>query len=48
MLRLKHSQIDIKIQVLREELKNAESSGNDLVPLMQKIEELQTRKNNIL
>ena len=45
--RLEQSQITSQIQTLREELKNAESSGIDSSPLMKKIEELQTQKKNL-
>jgi DNA primase len=45
--RLKQNWITTQIQSLREELKNAESSGSDPIPLMKKIEELQTQKNNL-
>ena len=47
VVRLEQNQINTWIQSLREELKNAESSGLDPLPLMKKIEELQTLKNNI-
>ena len=46
--RLEQAQINSHIQSIREELKNVESSGLDPTPLMQKIEELQARKKNIL
>ena len=46
--RLEQSQINSQIQIFREELKNAESAGLNPISIMQKIEELQTRKNNIL
>jgi len=45
--RLEQNWITTQIQSLREELKNAESSGRDPIPLMKKIEELQTQKNNL-
>ena len=45
--RLEQNWITTQIQSLREELKNAESSGSDPIPLMKKIEELQTQKNNL-
>ena len=45
--RLEQNWITPQIQSLREELKNAESSGSDPIPLMKKIEELQTQKNNL-
>jgi len=45
--RLEQSLITSQIQTLREELKNAESSGMDPIPIMKKIEELQTRKKNL-
>ena len=45
--RLEQSQINAQIQSFREELKNAESSGIDIVPLMRKIEELQNQKKNL-
>ena len=46
--RLEQGQINSQIQSFRKELKNAESSGLDPVPIIKKIEELQTRKKNIL
>ena len=45
--RLEQSQINAQIQTLREELKNAESSGIDSTPIMKKIEELQYQKKNL-
>jgi DNA primase len=45
--RLEQNWLNIHIQSIREELKNAESSGNDPLPLMKKIDEFQSRKNNI-
>ena len=45
--RLEQNWLNIHIQSIREELKNAESSGTDSIPLMKKIEELQTRKKNL-
>ena len=47
MARLEQSQINTQIQTLREELKNAESSGIDPIPLMKKIVELQTQKKDL-
>ena len=46
--RLEQSQINSQIQLFREELKIAESSGLNPISLIQKIEKLQTRKKNIL
>ena len=46
--RLEQGQINSQIQSFRKELKNAESSGLDPVPIIKKIEELQNRKKNIL
>ena len=45
MTRLEQSLITTQIQALREELKTTESSRIDPIPIMKKIEELQTRKN---
>ena len=45
--RLEQNWLNIHIQSIREELKNAESSGNDLLSLMKKIDELQAQKNNL-
>ena len=45
--RLEQNWLNIHIQSIREDLKNAESSGNDPIPLMKKIDEFQSRKNNI-
>ena len=47
VLRLEQNWINIHIQSLRDELKNAESSGRDLIPIMEKIEELQDQKKNL-
>ena len=44
--RLQQNWINTQIQSLREELKNAETSGSDPIPLIKKIDELQTHKNN--
>jgi len=45
--RLEQNWLNTHIQSLREELKSAESSGNDLLSLMKKIDELQAQKNNL-
>ena len=47
VLRLEQSWINVHIQSLREELKNAESAGRDLISIMKKIEELQDQKKNL-
>ena len=47
VLRLEQSWINVHIQSLREELKNAESAGRDPTPIMRKIEELQDQKKNL-
>ena len=47
VLRLEQSWINVHIQSLREELKNAESAGRDPIPIMKKIEELQTKKKKL-
>ena len=47
VLRLEQSWINVHIQSLREELKNVESAGRDLIPIMKKIEELQNQKKNL-
>ena len=47
VMRLEQNWIDIQIQSLREELKNAESSGKDSTLFIKKIEELQSQKNNL-
>jgi len=47
VLRLEQSWINVHIQSLREELKNAESAGRDPIPIMKKIEELQGQKKNL-
>ena len=47
VLRLEQGWINVHIQALREELKNAESSGRDLIPIMESIEELQDQKKNL-
>ncbi|MBC8255994.1 MAG: DNA primase [Candidatus Marinimicrobia bacterium] len=45
--RLEQNWLNIHIQSIREELKNAESSGSNPLPLMKKIDEFQSRKNNL-
>ena len=45
--RLEQNWLNTHIQSFREELKNAESSGTDPLPLMKKIDELQSQKNNL-
>ena len=47
VIRLEQNWLNIHIQSVREELKSAESSGNDLLSLMKKIDELQAQKNNL-
>jgi len=47
VIRLEQNWINTHIQLLREELKNKESSGKDPISLMKKIEELQTQKKNL-
>ena len=46
--RLEQNWINNEIQSFRIELKNAESSGKDPIPLMKKIDEFQARKNNLI
>ena len=47
VLRLEQGWINVHIQALREELKNAESSRRDSIPIMKKIEEQQTKKKKL-
>ena len=47
VVRLEQSWINNHIQSLREELKNAESSNRDPIPIMKKIEEFQNQKKNL-
>ncbi len=48
VLRLEKNWVNVHIQSLREELKNAESSNIDPIPIMQKIEKLQDTKKSII
>ena len=45
--RLEESWINLQMKTLRENLKNAESSKQNPVPIMQKIEEFQKKKNKL-
>ena len=47
VLRLEQNWINVHIQSLREELKNAESVRKDPIPIMRKIEGLQDQKKNL-
>ena len=47
VIRLEESWINIHIQSLRDELKNAESVGKDPIPIIRKIKELQDQKINL-
>ena len=45
VLRLEQNWKNTHIQLLREDLKNAEFSGDDPIPIVKKIEKLQKQKN---
>ena len=45
--RLEESWINLQLKTLRENLKNAESSKQDPISIMKKIEELQTQKKKL-
>ena len=47
VIRLEKNWINLHIQSLRDELKNAESMGKDPLSIMKNIEKLQNQKNNI-
>ncbi len=47
VIRLEKNWINLHIQSLRDELKNAESIGKDPLSIMKNIEKLQNQKNNI-
>jgi len=47
LIRLEKNWINLHIQSLRDELKNAESIGKDPLSIMKNIEKLQSQKNNI-
>jgi len=47
VIRLEKNWINLHIQSLRDELKNAESIGKDPISIMKNIEKLQNQKNNI-
>ena len=47
VIRLEENWINIHIQSLRDELKNAESVGKDPIPIIRKIKELQDQKINL-
>ena len=47
VIRLKEIEINSKITLAREELKNIENSGLDPIPIMEKIKELEVQKQNI-
>ena len=46
--RLEEGWINLQLKALREALKNAESAKQDPIPIMKKIEKLQTQKKNPL
>ena len=46
--RLEGGWINLQLKTLRETLKNAESAKQDPIPIMKKIEELQTQKKKLL
>ncbi|MDP6570595.1 MAG: DNA primase [Candidatus Marinimicrobia bacterium] len=47
VLRMEKNWISNQIDALREELRNSESTGNDPLPVMKKIESFQSRKKNL-
>ena len=45
--RLEERWINLQLKTLRENLKNAESTKQDPISILKKIQELQTQKNNL-